>query len=167
MSACTNFYWMMYVSFCSITLTQLDRSRIPFSQNVLNFSAKNRSRWVLMASGFEEFFPLREFWRRDDNPMEQGQDYMEGAAKHPRKTRVVFCGCTKMCLARHCRDRRFRPSCWPILSASAERPPLNDRVARSIRRHRWFGSLGAAHNKLLPWYLTRCTESSFSGKVRL
>jgi len=42
------------------------------------------------------------------------------------------------------------PTCWPILSASAERPPSNDRVARSIWRHQWFGSLGADHNKSLP-----------------
>jgi len=63
-SARSSLYWMIYVSFCSITLAQwLGRSKIPFSQNVLDFSVKNRLRWILMASGFEKFFPSREFWR--------------------------------------------------------------------------------------------------------
>jgi len=31
--------------------------------DVLSFSMKNRSRWILMASGFEKFFLSREFWR--------------------------------------------------------------------------------------------------------
>jgi len=69
--------------------------------------------------------------------------------KHSRKTRVVFQGCAKMCVAGH--DGRSRPSFWPILDVSAERSPSNDQIAWSIRRHRWFGSLGAALNKLLSW----------------
>jgi len=49
-----------------------------------------------MASGFGKFFPSRELSRKerkDDNPMKQGQGHAEGAAKHPRKTRIVFRWC--------------------------------------------------------------------------
>jgi len=63
--------------------------------------------------------------------MEQDHDYTESAAKHSRKTRVVFRGCTKMCLTERCRDGKSRPSCWPILGASAERLSSN-RVVCSI-----------------------------------
>jgi len=70
-----------------------------------------------------------------------------------------------MCVAGHCRDERSRPSCWSILGTSAERSPSNDRVARSIWRHRWFGSL-ETHNKLFLWYLTRSAVSPFSDEVQ-
>jgi len=83
---------------------------------------------------------------KDDNLMEQGQD-TKGAAKHPRKSQVVFCGCAKVCVAERCHDRRLWSSCLPILSASAERHLSNDRIARNIW-HEWFDSLGTVQNKL-------------------
>jgi len=52
-----------------------------------------------MAFEFEKFFPLREESERNDNPMDEDQDYTEGAAKHPRKTQVVSLECAKMCVA--------------------------------------------------------------------
>jgi len=80
-----------------------------------------------MTSEFRKLFQENfEESGRNDNPMEQ--DYTE---KHLRKTRVVFCA--KMCMTGRCHDERSRFSCCPILGA--ERPPLNDRVARSIWQH--------------------------------
>jgi len=55
----------------------------------------------------------------------------------------------KLYVAGYCRDGRSRPYCWLILGASAERPPSNNRVARSIWRHQ-FGFLRAARNKSFP-----------------
>jgi len=48
----------------------------------------------------ENFFHQENFEKsgRDNNLMEQGQNYTESAAKHPKKTRVVFCECAKMCV---------------------------------------------------------------------
>jgi len=96
-----------------------------------------------MASGFVWEFGIGNFFHqenfeeteRDDNPIERGQDYMESPAKHPRKTRVVFRECAKMCVAGRYHDGRSSPSYWPILGTSAERSPSNDRVVRSIWRH--------------------------------
>jgi len=81
-----------------------------------------------------------------------------------RQNSSSFSWVRKDVCGRRC-DRRSHPSCWPILGASAEQPSSNDRVARSIWRHRWFGSLGAVYNKPVPWY-PRYTASSSSGEIR-
>jgi len=51
-----------------------------------------------------------------------------------------------MCVAGRCHDERSRPSYW--LLGAVERPPSNNRVALSIWRHRWFGSLAVTHKPL-------------------
>jgi len=126
--------------------------------------------------------PLKEFWwhpdlgnffhhenfeesGRDDNSMEQSQDYKEDAAKHPRKTRIVFRGCAKMCVDGSCRDGRSRPSYWSILGASAE--AFLKRSSCSQYLAAWFSFLGTAHNKPFSWYPIKSIASPFSGEVQL
>jgi len=84
--------------------------------------------------------------------MEQGQDYTEGTAKHPRKTRVVFRGCKDVCgqALSWWKVTPLPGQFWALLLNGF---PQNNRVAR-IWWHWWFGSLGAARNKSLPWYPT-------------
>jgi len=136
-SARTNLYWMMYVSFCLIILAQrLDRSRILFFQNVV-FREK------LLKMNFDgiqiwEIFFIKKILKRAKKIIiwwsKVRTIWREGAAKHPRKSQVVFCGCAKVCVTERCHGR-LRSSCLPILGASAEWHLSNDRVARNIWRH--------------------------------
>jgi len=77
------------------------------------------------------------------------------------KIRILFRECAKAVCSQAL-------SWWKVMpSNSAERPLLNDWVAHSIW-HQWFGSsLGAAHNKPLPWYPPIRYKASFFFGLRV
>ena len=113
-------YWTMYSPFCSTVFCHFSENfKIPSSQNVLSFWAKNCFKYLLQSSRKLKLFPLREFCKDLNKSKSEGAVFAEYSewvrTSQPNWNR--FAWLSKKHVILNYPHERFCSSCWLIQDA--------------------------------------------------